>query len=64
LGTDALVKLTGLFSWERTRQVAATAQSSLTVTDSLLHTAIDLLLRELALSPWFVVIFYDDWTKR
>jgi hypothetical protein len=60
LGTEALVKLTSLFTWERTRQVAATTQATLTVTDSLLHTAIDLLLGELARSPWFVVIFYDD----
>lgn len=60
LGTEALVKLTGLFTWERTRQVSATTQATLTVTDSLVHTAIDLLLGELAESPWFVVIFYDD----
>ena len=60
VGVEALVKLTSLFNWEETRQLSATVQATLTVTDSLLHTAIDLLLGELAQSPWFVVIFYDD----
>lgn len=60
LGTDGLVKLTSRFSWERTRQVATTAQATLTVTDSLVHSAINLLLEDLAASPWLVVIFYDD----
>ena len=60
IGIEAIAKLTGMLNWEQSRQSTTGVQTTLTVTDNLLHTAIDLLLAELAQSPWFVVIFYDD----
>jgi GTPase SAR1 family protein len=60
LGAEAIVKLTGSLSWEQTRAVGTGTQATVTVTDNLLHSAIDALLGELAKSPWLVVIFYDD----
>jgi hypothetical protein len=60
LGAEALVKLLGSFSWEQTRLAGTGTQSTVTVTDNLLHSAINLLLGELANSPWLVVVFYDD----
>ena len=59
-GIEAIVKLTNTFNREQSRQTTTGVQATLTVTENLLHPAIDLLLAELAQSPWFVVIFYDD----
>lgn len=61
--TDVLLyKLQGRFAWEETRSLGQTIQTTLTVTDDLLHAAIVATLERLTAkdSPWFVVVFLDD----
>ena len=62
LGADLFLKLQSKLTWEETRSLGQTVQSSLTVTDDLLHAAITATLERLAEddSRWMVVVFFDD----
>ncbi|MDI1434257.1 AAA family ATPase [Polyangium sorediatum] len=62
LGADLLLKLQSKLTWEETRSLGQTVQSSLTVTDELLHAAITATLERLDEddSRWMVVVFFDD----
>lgn len=62
LGADLLFKLQHKVSWEETRSLGQTVQSTLAVTDELLHAAITATLERLAEadSRWMVVVFFDD----
>lgn len=62
VGNDLLLKLQGKFSWEEKHSIGATEQTTLTVTDELLHAALNATLQRLAddESGWFVVVFFDD----
>jgi len=61
--TDVLLyKLQGRFTWDETRSLGNTVQSTFVVTDSLLHASIVATLERLAKPDfrWKVVVFYDD----
>lgn len=61
-GADLLLRLQGKFTWQESRSLGSTTQSTLTVSDDLLHAAIVATLERLAEpdSPWFIVVFFDD----
>jgi hypothetical protein len=62
VGADLFVKLQSKLLWDETRSLGTTVQSTLTVSDDLLHAAIVETLERLVQedSPWLVVIFFDD----
>lgn len=60
VGADLLYKLEGRFSWEETRSLGTTIQTTLSVTDELLHSAICETLVRLEAEPWIIVVFFDD----
>lgn len=59
-GADLLFKLEGHFVWEETRSLGTTVQTTLTVSDELLFSAICATLERLKSEPWIVVVFFDD----
>jgi hypothetical protein len=63
VGGDALIyKIAAKFNWEETHSLGVTTQSTLHVTDELLHDAIAETLERLRGSqpPITIVVFYDD----
>lgn len=62
VGADLLVKLSGRFAWEESRNSNVGFETTVTVTDTILHDAINATLVRLteADCPWFVVLFLDD----
>ncbi len=63
LGVDlfAALKSSSSFSWEESRQHAATSGRTQNVTDDLLHTALKTTLQKIHdTTPWMVLVFFDD----
>lgn len=62
IGADLLYKLQSKLSWEETRSLGTTTQTTFLVTDELLHAAISATLERLAQpdSRWLIVVFFDD----
>ncbi len=62
VGADLLLKLQSKFVWEESRSLGQTLQTTLAITDELLHAAITATLERLAEpdSRWMIVVFFDD----
>lgn len=63
LGADlfAALRASSSFSWEESRQQAASSTRTQNVTDDLLHTALKATLQKIHDStPWMILVFFDD----
>ncbi|HND34589.1 MAG TPA: hypothetical protein PLA94_31515, partial [Myxococcota bacterium] len=59
-GILAGLEANGLYTWTRTSVDSAISETTLQITDALLHAAITEVLQKLQHVGWKVVVFYDD----